>query len=277
MKIENNKFEILKKLRNVKHPKKQTWINEALFGFSNIESYVKKIVGGNILEIGCGSGILLNILNEKYNNNYYGIEPFNDGFSETKKILKYTYVDDLNITQSNYENFDTKKRYDLIYCVNVIEHLNNWKFFIDKASNWLTPKGKLIILAPNYGFPYESHFCIPVIFNKKLTYHIFKTHINSFEKENNFTGLWKSLNMIKKKNLLNYIERNKNLKFVDHLDINKQLILRVLFDEEFKKRQKLIGLFSLLLYRLKLINIFNFFPNLYPYMFIEISKKDKIY
>ena len=67
-----------------------------------------------------------------------------------------------------------------------------------KAEKLLTPSGKLIILCPNYGFPFESHFSIPIIFNKKLTALIFKKRIEIFEKINACEGLWDSLNFVKK-------------------------------------------------------------------------------
>ena len=67
-----------------------------------------------------------------------------------------------------------QKKYDIIYSVNVFEHLSNWKLYLKKTNEWLNPEGLNIILCPNYSFPYESHFKIPIIINKKLTYSIFK-------------------------------------------------------------------------------------------------------
>ena len=82
----------------------------------------------------------------------------------------------------NLKNFKPKK-YDVIYSVNVFEHLLNWKLYLDKTKEWLKPNGINIILCPNYSFP-RSHFKIPIILNKKIT-HIFKNKIDSSRKEKN--------------------------------------------------------------------------------------------
>ena len=68
-------------------------------------------------------------------------------------------------------------KYDLIYCVNVFEHLNDWRKFLLVATEWLSKDGKIVILCPNYGFPYESHFRIPIFMNKAFTYKIFNSFI----------------------------------------------------------------------------------------------------
>ena len=45
----------------------------------------------------------------------------------------------------------------------------DWRDFLSFANNSLAENGRLIILCPNYGFPYESHFHLPIIVNKSLT------------------------------------------------------------------------------------------------------------
>ena len=55
-----------------------------------------------------------------------------------------------------------------IFCVNVFEHVDDWRHFLDWASKNLNENGQFIVLCPNYGIPYESHFKIPIIFNKRL-------------------------------------------------------------------------------------------------------------
>ena len=52
-------------------------LNEAKFGFDHIHKYCDKLKkGSNVLEIGCGSGILLGMLCSKYKNiEFEGIEP----------------------------------------------------------------------------------------------------------------------------------------------------------------------------------------------------------
>ena len=50
-------------------------------------------------------------------------------------------------------------------------------------------------MCPNYDFPYEPHFVIPIIINKKFTKFFFKNKINNHEKKTNEIGLWEGLNL----------------------------------------------------------------------------------
>ena len=113
-----------------------------------------------MLEIGCGIGILLAAIKEKYPNiSLEGIEPYKGGFDRLK-ATKSLIPNNIGIKYLKFEDFEPKK-YDIIYSVNVFEHLSDWKLYLDKTEDWLKPKGVNIILCPNYSFPYESHFRIP--------------------------------------------------------------------------------------------------------------------
>ena len=175
-----------------------------------------------------------------------------------------------------YEELSPDNKYDLIFCINVFEHLNDWRNFLEKISFLLNENGKLIILCPNYGFPYESHFRIPVIFNKNIIYYIFKKLIRIFETKNDCLGLWDSLNFVKKREIMNHLkvsQYSKNLKIVDHLSILDFMVNRIINDREFRKRQRSIGIIAIALKGLGLLNIFKLFPNFIPYMKLEFSRK----
>ena len=277
----NNKIEtsiFLKKLRSLKIKNGDIWINEALFGFHHIKEYCKKLEGNNkVLEIGSGSGILLNLLSENFKDiNFEGIEPFGEGFSSLNYLNSLSRENGVSIINIGYEELSSDNKYDLIFCINVFEHLYDWRNFLEKISFLLNENGKLIVLCPNYGFPYESHFRIPVIFNKKITYYIFKKLIRVFENKNDCVGLWDSLNFVKKREIMNHLKDSKyskNLKIIDHLLILDFMVNRIINDREFRKRQKLIGIIAIALKGLGLLNIFKIFPNFVPYMKLEFSRK----
>jgi 2-polyprenyl-3-methyl-5-hydroxy-6-metoxy-1,4-benzoquinol methylase len=270
------KSKILDNIRCLEIKDSSVWINEAIFGYENIYKYCDNLKAGNkVLEIGCGSGILLSLLVENFKNLHFeGIEPFNDGFSSLEILNTIIKDTGISIENKSYEEFKTNSKYNLIFCVNVFEHLEDWPNFLIRVKNLLENNGKLIILCPNYGFPYESHFRIPIIFNKKTTQYIFRNYIRNFEKLNNFDGLWKSLNFIKKKDVMNFVNKNiylNNLKLKDDLNIIDFMILRILKDKEFRKRQIFVGIFALVMYKLGIIKFLKFFPNLIPYMKLEFK------
>ena len=127
-------------------------------------------------------------------------------------------------------------------------------------------------MAPNYGFPYESHFGIPIIVNKSLTFSIFKNFITKYEKNTDTEGLWSSLNFVKKREVINFIKSNPSIAMLDDVSIIDIMIKRLTEDKEFRKRQKLIALISLFFQKNGLLKALKFFPMILPYMELEIRR-----
>ena len=264
------KKSILNQINLLNLKNNETWVNEALFGYDQIKKYLLNLnPEDNVLEIGCGSGILLSLIKENHQYiNLLGIEPFGSGFDHLRQLNKLTKSNGAEIEIVGFEEFETDKKYNLIYSINVFEHVYDWKMFLNKAKNLLKKDGKLIILCPNYGFPYECHFGIPIIFNKKITYFIFKNFINNFEK-NNAHGLWKSLNFVKKREVKNFLKKSKNhsnFKMIDDRKIVDYMISRSLKDNKFRERQKFISFAANLLKKMGIIKILMLFPDFLPYM-----------
>jgi 2-polyprenyl-3-methyl-5-hydroxy-6-metoxy-1,4-benzoquinol methylase len=268
---------IINQIRSYNILNSELWINEAEFGFSCLIEDCKKIrKNGKVLEVGCGSGILLAMLSQKFDGLIFdGIEPFGSGFNSLQELKELnTIVKDNNISIKNvsYEKFNTRIKYDLIYCVNVFEHLNDWRKFILLATEWLSKDGKVVILCPNYGFPYESHFHIPIIINKTLTFSIFKKSIIKQEKDMRIEGTWKSLNIVKKKEVLHFIKSNPSLELVDDISIIDIIVKRFTKDKEFRKRQMLMGIIALFIQRIGILKILKLFPSILPYMKLVVHR-----
>ena len=268
----------IEKIRSLNIRDSEIWINEALFGFNHIKEFCKNLDTSNsVLEIGSGSGILLNLLSENFDDiNFEGIEPFGEGFCSLTSLNSLSRENGVSIKNIGYEDLSTNYKYDLIFCINVFEHLNNWRNFLNKMSSLLKKNGKLIVLCPNYGFPYESHFRIPVLLNKKITYYFFKKFIRRFENKNDCRGLWESLNFVKKRDVIDYLKDSiygKNLEMKDNLSILDFMVNRITSDREFRKRQKVIGTIAIALKGIGILNILKLFPNFIPYMKLEFSRK----
>lgn len=256
-------------------PNKEMWVNEALFGYEHIQSHLEKLRdASDILEIGSGSGILLSLIQSQYPTlNIDGIEPFSDGFDALQTYQKRMEDDGIHIAKCGYEDFETEKKYDFIFLINVFEHLPDWRDFILFTKRHLKKDGVCLILCPNYSFPYESHFKLPIIWNKRLTYKIFKKQIEKFEEDHDCAGLWKSLNFVKLRQVRKTIYVQKmNLK-VDTSIIN-DIIERLNNDEEFYQRQKIIAKVARLVQKIGLLKLLNLkiVQNIAPYMKIEVRR-----
>ena len=223
------------------------------------------------MEIGCGSGILLSMLSHRFDTlTFNGIEPFGGSFSSLRELGKIVKLSEILIKNKTYEQFNPTIKFDLIYCVNVFEHVHDWRDFLLKVSKWITQKGKIVILCPNYGFPYESHFRIPILFNKSITYRIFKKFIINFEQKNNQVGVWGSLNFVRKSEILYFLKSQSKLRLIDDLSIMNDIVERVSKDKEFRGRQNIISMIALISKKFGLLGLLKLFPNLMPYMKLEI-------
>lgn len=268
---------LIEQIKALKLSGAETWISEAEFGFRFISDEVKMLEpGSDVLEVGCGSGLLLAQLSESFSYiECEGIEPFSDGFSALKELNSLVQRKGVNIHNLKYEEFESKKKFDLIYCINVFEHLNDWRDMLKWASSLLKNCGRIVVLCPNYSFPYESHVRIPIIINKKITHKVFRKTIQAFEANNGIVGLWDSLNFVKKREVKAFTKNNYpalNLKLDDDVSIIDYMIDRTLHDDEFKKRQAVIGTIALLLKKSGCLSLLKCLPNFLPYMKLNFSK-----
>jgi SAM-dependent methyltransferase len=220
---------------------------------------------------------LLTLLKEEFKKNiFFGIDPGGQEFeifNKLKRLLIQKFK--LNI-YSSINQLKVKKKFDLIFSIDTLEHIQNIEHTILSAKKMLAKNGKIIIICPNYSFPYEPHFNIPIIINKKITYKFFKRKILNEERKNNSSGLWESINFITAKELESIAFKNSmNIKFFS--EISQRLLIRVSEDENFKRRKYWTWLFAYLgvqIFFLKKIK-FNFFSKYLPYIHAEITLKTK--
>ena len=251
---------------------KNTWIGEAKFGFEYIRSFCEELNPGSaVLEVGCGSGILMAMLSEAGASlRFEGIEPFGDGFQNLTELNSFLQENGMVIHSVGFEDYVSDKKYDLIYLVYVFEHLDSWQYFLEFVERYLTDNGVCVVLCPNYNVPYESHFRIPILINKKLTEKAFAKSIAAFEEENDSHGLWNSLNFVKLSEVKKEV-RDTRLSLTTNDKITEDLIDRIATDDEFRKRQRIVGSMGVMMKKLGLSKLFRLrlFQNLQPYMMIE--------
>ena len=136
---------------------------------------------------------------------------------------------------------------------------------------------------PNYMLPFEMHFFIPIIINKKITNYFYKDRIKSFEHENDCVGLWDSLNFVKlraiknhlKKHNVNYqIDYDYSYRILKHHVENRKKKLNDL-NKYYNKGNLFYVLYTLLCFLVdkKILKIIKFFPLFFhPYLKITINK-----
>ena len=146
----------------------------------------------NILDIGCGSGVLGSFLKKKYLCSVTGIEILEEYSNIAKKKLDKVITEDFETME--IENF--KSKFDYIIFSDSLEHMYNTDLILQKASKLLADKdSKILIALPNIQ---NFRVTIPLIFKGNWDYVdeglLDRTHIRFFTlssfkkvlKKNNF-------------------------------------------------------------------------------------------
>ena len=260
-------------------PKASMYLEEAEFGLRRILPLLEALPNkARVLEVGSGPCILLAEINKRFPDLVIqGIEPMGDGFSFFDDFIGNlrSQQGEIKLYRGGYENFPADGKWDIIFLINVFEHIANWRDFLRFASASLAKDGRLIILCPNYGFPYESHFNLPIIFNKWFTKILFRKKIDQFELSNDCSGLYQSLNFVRLKQVRR-VATTMGLDLSVDTEIINEMINRLDNDPSFKKRQNILAGPAQVLKKTGLLGPLlktKFFQNYSPYMQITLSRK----
>ena len=140
--------------------------------------------------MGSGVGLLAMNLSAK-GFEVTAFEPQASGFTDMHKMRDYVISNwSGKMPQINFEDVSIDnstlldKPADYIFAINVIEHVPDFKVLISDALKLKTSNGVMRIICPNYAIPYEPHLELPIVFNKSLTWRIFKRRIINSPIEN---------------------------------------------------------------------------------------------
>ncbi len=106
----------------------------------------------NVLEIGCGAGFSAEYL-KGYYNSYIGIDHSENLIDFAISYHKYNNV---SFYASDYHNFYTDKKFDIIFMIGVLHHMADRDKVIIKSYNLLRNGGHLVINEPHPSNPIIS-------------------------------------------------------------------------------------------------------------------------
>jgi SAM-dependent methyltransferase len=130
-----------------------------------VATFLERRPPQTVLEVGCGNGWVLELLRESHPSiEFAGLEP-------SAAACRRGNEAGLNVQQGTVDDqLRSEKRYDFIYCANVIEHVADPARFVRAIRELLTERGAALIICP----------CGNVIDPELL----FVDHIHSFTREN---------------------------------------------------------------------------------------------
>lgn len=100
--------------------------------------------GMDVLDLGCGWGSLSFWLRERY--------PASRVLAVSNSALQRSFVeaearrrgvDGLEVVTADMNVFDTKRRFDRVVSVEMLEHMRNYEALLARVSSWLRPDGRL--------------------------------------------------------------------------------------------------------------------------------------
>ena len=186
------KFKILHELT----PLRVKYIKNMCFDISYKKKSKKRLDNLDILDLGCGGGLLSEPLT-RLGANVTGIDFIKQNINIAKIHAKKSNLK-IQYLHKNVNKFITKKKFDIILILELLEHLSNWKEIILKAEKFLKPEGKLIISTINRN-----------IFSKFLAIYLAENILKWVPKNtHNYEKL------IKPNELISFLE-NKNLEVID--------------------------------------------------------------
>jgi SAM-dependent methyltransferase len=246
---------------------------EADFGMREIAAEIERLpLGAQVLEIGCGTGCLLARLSAtRPDLTFWGLEPIGKGFSKFETVLAritaaYANVRIQRVPIEQFQLAGDDPRFDFVFSVNVFEHLTDWRQAVDRAVAMLVPGGQMIVLCPNYSFPYEPHFKIPLLLPPAATRKLFSRRIETVERENDAAGLWESLNFISARALRHHC-RARGVSVSFDRTILTRMLGRLDGDPEFARRQAGLSRVARLLSRARVGQLIESLPpDFSPYM-----------
>ena len=246
-------------------------IADAEFTLNLLEPYLNHNI--KILEVGGGLHLLSSYL-LKQGYEITSIEP--GGFSFYIDKLRNNILNILNsnnIYSTSLEDFETQKKFDLIFSVNVLEHTDSILEHIKCQINLLKDKSsRALFRAPNYNIPFEPHFYkffIP--FLPHFTFKsLFRKKLIEEYGERRYLEIFESINFDCKFSFINkYFSidiKNPLAEIIKRLESDKIFNERILKNNKVKIIYKTLNFF-------KLNYLLNFLPKrFYPYLIFEIKK-----
>ena len=129
------------------NPIRIQYIKDNIIEHFNIKNKNNPFKNIDILDIGCGGGLLCEPLS-RFGANVTGIDASEKNINvakihSKKNNLKITYI------CSSPENLDLKKKFDVVLNMEVVEHVNDVNFFIKKSSEFLKKDGLMFVATLN--------------------------------------------------------------------------------------------------------------------------------
>ena len=129
------------------NPERIKYIKDNTIKHFNLTNKDKPFKNLNILDIGCGGGLLSEPMS-RLGGNVTGIDASEKNIASAKIHAKQN---DLNISYfcNSPENFNSNKKFDVVLNMEIVEHVEDVNLFIKKSSELLKKNGLMFVATLN--------------------------------------------------------------------------------------------------------------------------------
>ena len=159
--------EIKKFYSNLHFPGRYSWEDLKFYekqGIHNIYLREFDLVmrnGLDVLDVGCGTGLVSNLFANKYKKSRFTAVDFSDSLDYASKFAKINRINNVEWIKKDFLKFKTDKKYDIIICCGVLHHIPEHEKALVKIKQLLKPGGKLLLALYNpYGKILKRFFTI---------------------------------------------------------------------------------------------------------------------
>ena len=139
----NGKFKPLHKF----NPIRIEYIKNNVMDNFNLSSDIKPFKGISVLDIGCGGGLLSEPM-ARLGANVVGIDASKKNIDVAKHHLNKSNLE-IEYYNSSPENFNSKRNFDVILNMEIVEHVDDVQEFINESSKFLNKNGIMFIATLN--------------------------------------------------------------------------------------------------------------------------------
>ena len=100
--------------------------------------------GQNVLDVGCGTGLLTNLFALKYSSQYTGID-FSTAADYANTFAKSNDITNVKFIKQNFLDYKADSTYDVIFAVSFLNHVPAFELAIEKLKGLLSPNGCIIV------------------------------------------------------------------------------------------------------------------------------------
>ena len=129
------------------NPERIKYIKDNTIKHFNLTNKDKPFKNLNILDIGCGGGLLSEPMS-RLGGNVTGIDASEKNIISAKIHAKQNNLN-INYFCNSPENFKSNKKFDLVLNMEIVEHVEDVNFFIKKSSELLKKNGLMFVATLN--------------------------------------------------------------------------------------------------------------------------------